>query len=156
MLVFCLTCSPVHGASYVSYNDLSLDYDIDNEIYGAGKNGYTLLLIKRIKGNNLYYTYTRFLYDEGDGHRIYKNVGKTYRAKLTKKTRYYKSAPYSYVGGELKAYQYGYDSAMFKNLGILQEVSKSTAINSEMSKLWYAKIKNGKITTLINPVIFAI
>ena len=155
LFIICITSIIVQASSYYSYSDLNVDYALDNGIFGSGKNGYKQILVKNIKGNSVFYTYTKFLYDDDCGHEVYKSVGKTYKAKLTRRTEYYMRGSWEYIGLQLHVFQYGYGTDAFKNLKILQEVSKSTLI-SRKGNPWYVKIRNGKITTMVEAVVLAI
>ena len=155
LVIMCMLRIPVQASSYYSYSDLNVDYELDNGLFGSGKNGYKQISVKNIKGNTVFYTYTRFLYDDDCGHEVYKSVGKTYRAKLTRRTRYYMRGPWEYIGLQLHVFQYGYGTDAFKNLKILQEVSKATLI-SRKGNPWYVKIRNGKIITMAEAVVLAI
>lgn len=157
MVVISLFPCNAYASSYYSYKHLGLDYKTKYSMYSEGKNGYKLIMIDSIDGNTIYYRKAAFKYESILGHRVFRPAGKRYKSKLKSSTKYYKGAPYSYVGSILHAYRYSYKSSKFKGLKILQKVGKWTLLdNTYKSHIYFAKINNGKIEKLIIPVIFAI
>ena len=157
MIVTIFVSTPAFAASYKSYKQLKLDYSLSDGMYSTGKNGYKFVMFTGKSGNTVSYRKPKFTYVSSIGHSAYVATGTTKKAKITSSTKYYQSAPWSEVGLKLKAYQYSYGSSKFKALKILQKASKSDTFNEYYkNSVWYVKIKNGKIKTIIKPVIFAI
>ena len=136
-----------------SYNDLGLDYNVKRYLYSTGKNGYKFIYVTSKKGSGITYKMARVEYDDLAGHDVFSGYGKIYIAKLSRKTKYYIPIEWSSMS-VLQPYKYGYNTDRLKSMKILREVSRKTALN--YMNLFYAKIKGGKIITMISPAIFAI
>ena len=159
VLLLLLTCLSVFelqihalGATY-SYKDLNLNYNVKRYLYSSGKNGYKFIMLTSKKGSTIHYRKARIEYDDIAGHDVFAAYGKTYIAKLTRKTKYYIPVEWSEMR-RMQAYNYRYDTKTLKSLKLLQKVSKKTALN--YMSLFYVKVKKGKVKTMISPAIFAI
>ncbi len=95
LILTLLFSSNVWGVSYYSYNKVGLNYGKTGSFYGPGKNEYKWVQVTSINGSKIKYRYAKFAYSRAEGHSIIKSYGKTYTAKLTGNTRYYKSAPWT-------------------------------------------------------------
>ncbi len=140
-------------AKTYSYRDLELDYDVERGLYSTGKRGYKFAFVFPKSKSVIKYNKAHVIYDEVAGHDVFSGYGKTYKANLTSKTRYYKCIEWSDML-KLDPFRLGYDSDTFKNLKLLKRVSKKELFG--YNNLCYIKIKGRKVTTVIVPVIFAI
>ncbi len=163
VLVVCLTCTPVYAATYISYNQIGFDHELDRVgPCGTGKNGYRLVKMVGMQGNTISYKNGAYNYD---GYELkFIGTGNTQTAILTPRTKYYIPAPWSQVSNELRVGAYHmaeYGSEQFIHGKILRKVNRETFIKSVKGptdsyvSVLYAKIKNGKITKMVMPVILA-
>lgn len=155
LILTLLFSSNVWGTSYYSYNKVGLNYGKTGSFYGPGKNGYKWVQVTSINGSKIKYRYAKFAYSRAEGHSIIKSYGKTYTAKLTGNTRYYKSAPWTKLNS-VQAYRYSYHSQSFKKLKILIKSNKWNMFGTYYQNgSFYIKISKGKVKIVISPVIFA-
>lgn len=111
--------------------------------------------VTSINGSKIKYRYAKFAYSRAEGHSIIKSYGKTYTAKLTGNTRYYKSAPWTKLNS-VQAYRYSYHSQSFKKLKILIKSNKWNMFGTYYQNgSFYIKVSKGKVKTVISPVIFS-
>lgn len=157
LILTLLFSANVWGASNYSYNNIGLNYGKSSGgFYGAGKNGYKWVMVTSISGSKIKYRYAKFSYSKEVGHHIVKPYGKTYTAKLTKSTKYYKSVPWPQLSS-LNAFRYGYHSKAFKKLKILTKGTKNAVFTTYYrNSSFYIKVSKGKVKTVVSPVVFAI
>ena len=153
MFYIIMSCSIFIYAGTYSYNDVNLDYSITRGLYGAGRNGYKLVLGVWDNGNTFRYRKARVEYVDYMGHDVFSPYGKTYRAKATAVTSYLVPIPWS-EQSQIQVYNYYYGDPAFKSLKILNPTSRSMLSSS--NQLYYIKIKKGKIIRMISPLIYAL
>ncbi len=159
VLVVCLTCTPVYAAGYVSYNQIGFDYEVESAVpWGDGRNGYRMVKLMGIQGNTISYKKGAFDKYNGDETRFI-GIGNTQTAVLTARTKCYIPAPWSQQFNELRVGKYHmaeYGTEQFLQGKILQKVNSVSFIKNERGVTpLYIKIKNGKITKIVKPVIIA-
>ena len=159
VLMACLTCTPVYAATYVSYNQIGFAHERGRvAICGTGKNGYRLVKLVGVQGNTLSYKNGAY-HDYDDYETEFIGVGNTQTAMLTPKTKCYIPAPWSQISNELrvgKYYMAQYGTEKFLNGKILQRVNRMTFIKkANEGYAFYIKIKNGKVTKMVIPVVLA-
>lgn len=152
LLLTLVMAIPVAAATkYYSFKNIGLDYSKGpSGLYGSGKNGFKQIKIVSIHGNKVKYKAGKFKYDEQIGHYMFAGYGKTMTAKLTSKTKYY-------YGNYKKAWNVhkngGYHTNRFKTAKILERGKKNRIKTETYNSMYFAKMKNGKIITMVTGIV---
>lgn len=159
-LAICLIASPItaSAATYKSFNSLKLDYKVGKfGAYGAGKNGYSFIHIRSIKGSKITYRFAKFAFIEEFQEVGIKEYGKIKTAMLTSATKYYIGNYRVFlkkINLALKKQKgdTSIHSQFVKNINWLKKVNKSEFERRNVGYYTYIKVNNGKVKIIVNKI----